>query len=764
MAKTPEEIKDLNQIAQEFLSVVVSMSASLKQNAKDIKAATGETLAKSIVETSKAKKLAEDYKQLSQEALGSTTVRAKVLRDINNLTSIQTGIQAEISELLSKKEVGTKRLTKLEKERLEHLLNANESFKHFRDIAEEVKAEVEDINEQTEMFDNLAELTSQIPGIGIIFKEFGNASKAAGKAAAEGGNAMAAGAAQLTGAVGKLLTVFAVGNIVSGIKQGSQNITDLSRNLNISREAANELNKEFNRIGRSTVGLTGADLLKATMDVSNFLGISASLSEDTARSIGLMTKRLGLSSEEASKLTAFSSANNQEVGDFTKNLMGTVLAHNAATDSAIRYQDVLKDVANAGAATQLTVSKFPGGLAKAGLEARKFGLTLMGLEKSAGSLLDFESSIGAELEAELLTGKQLNLEKARMAALTGDNATLAAELAKNFGTAAEFGNRNVLAQEAQAKAMGMTREELAGALMQQEAMRNLGMDMGKDFKEQIKAKQEEIRLEREKGNIEKANQLQKKLYDNIGETEFGRQEQNLSLMESQKELLEQIAEAAQSIAKPFDVLSNLMSGLGTSAGSFLEFIVKIGSKFKALGGVFAGVITENIDSIFKTTKGFFPSLGKMLTKGGSKMLLKKIPIVGALFGLGLSIKRMINGDWLGGIMELGSGLASIFPGVGTAASLAIDGALLGTDAAGITGEKYTNNETAKTLGNTYSGVIGGFAGQAVGAITSAHLDKLIKATEESSKIQKQILEKDGNVYMNGHQVGETLALAGSKFK
>lgn len=758
MAKTPKEIEDLNLTAQEFLSTITSMAASLKENAKNIKKQTGETLSKSIVETSKAKKLAEDYKQLSQDALGSTKVRASILKDIDNLTSIQTGIQAEINELLAKQDLGSKKLSKLELKRLEHLTDANGEFSTFRDIAEEVQEEVEDINRQTEMFDNLAELTQQIPGIGVIFGEFGKASKAAGEAASQGGNAMAAGAAQLTGAVGKLVTAFAVGKIVTGIKEGSQNITDLSRNLNISRDAADELNKRFNRLGRSIVGLTGEDLRKATMDISNFLGISAELSDDTARSIGLMTKRLGLSAEEASKLTSFSAGTNQELGDFTKNLMGTVLVQNAATDSAVRYQDVLKDVSNAGAATQLTVSKFPGGLAKAAYEARKLGLNFSMLEKSAGSLLNFESSIEAELEAELLTGKELNLERARMAALTGDNATLAAELAKNFGTAQEFTKQNVLAQEAQAKAMGMTRQELAETLVNQQAMKNLGMDVSKDFKEQIKERQQLIDKERALGNVEKANRLEKQLYDNIGDSEFGRQEKNLSLMESQEELLKQIAESAQSIAKPFDILSKMMTGLGTSASDFLGFIVKIGSKFKALGHVFGDVVKKNMDDVFKLVKGFFPSLGKMLAKTGGKSLLKKIPVVGALVGLGLSIKRMMEGDWLGGIMELGSGLASIFPGVGTAASIGIDAALMGMDAAGITGEKATAN---KATINPYINAVG-VAGQAASFFTNSKIEKLIAATEESTKIQKDILAKDSNVYMDGNRTGGNLSLAQSK--
>lgn len=116
-----------------------------------------------------------------------------------------------------------------------------------------------------------------------------------------------------------------------------------------------------------------------------------------------------------------------------------------------------------------------------------FQAKLLGLEQSkvndiAGGLLDFESSIQAEMEAELLTGKQLNLEKARTAALNNDMATVAAELAKQGVSAAEFGDMNRIQQEAVAKAMGMSRDEMGDMLMNQEKLSSLQSKFGDDVK------------------------------------------------------------------------------------------------------------------------------------------------------------------------------------------------------------------------------------------------------------------------------------------
>ena len=74
---------------------------------------------------------------------------------------------------------------------------------------------------------------------------------------------------------------------------------------------------------------------------------------------------------------------------------------------------------------------------------------------------------------------------------------------------------------------------------------------------------------------------------------------------------------------------------------------------------------------------------KALTKIGGKAvgksLTKKIPIAGAIFGAGFAIERAMKGDWAGAGLELASGIASIFPGVGTGISVAIDAGLAAKD-------------------------------------------------------------------------------------
>ena len=92
----------------------------------------------------------------------------------------------------------------------------------------------------------------------------------------------------------------------------------------------------------------------------------------------------------------------------------------------------------------------------------------------AESLLNFEESIESELQAELLTGRALNLERARSLALQGDFAGAAAEAASQVGTLAEFQEMNVIAQQSLAEAAGLTVDQLADSLKQQELQAKLG--------------------------------------------------------------------------------------------------------------------------------------------------------------------------------------------------------------------------------------------------------------------------------------------------
>ena len=73
------------------------------------------------------------------------------------------------------------------------------------------------------------------------------------------------------------------------------------------------------------------------------------------------------------------------------------------------------------------------------------------------------------------------------------------------------------------------------------------------------------------------------------------------------------------------------------------------------------------------------AITKIAGKGVGKSLAKKIPIVSLAMGGAFAIDRLKNGDPIGAIGELASGVAASFPGYGTAISLGIDAMLMAKD-------------------------------------------------------------------------------------
>jgi hypothetical protein len=72
-------------------------------------------------------------------------------------------------------------------------------------------------------------------------------------------------------------------------------------------------------------------------------------------------------------------------------------------------------------------------------------------------------------------------------------------------------------------------------------------------------------------------------------------------------------------------------------------------------------------------------------KAAGVAVAKKVPVLGLILGAGFAIHRAMDGDYVGAAGELVAGGLSTIPGIGTAASIAIEGALMGRDVGYATG-------------------------------------------------------------------------------
>jgi len=125
--------------------------------------------------------------------------------------------------------------------------------------------------------------------------------------------------------------------------------------------------------------------------------------------------------------------------------------------------------------------------------------------------------------------------------------------------------------------------------------------------------------------------------------------------------------------------SELLITLKSKIGSLIKIITSplrtFGTKIvKGLGSIFKGTIGKVVSKVI-------PKAGKgILAKVGGKILklfkaIKGVPILGALISVGFAVGRFKSGDTVGGLLELASGVASLFPGIGTGISYGIDALL-----------------------------------------------------------------------------------------
>lgn len=257
---------------------------------------------------------------------------------------------------------------------------------------------------------------------------------------------------------------------VNGAVQGSQNIADLQKNLGISADSALDLQNglALAAFESEKLFITSKELGIAFEELTKQTGLVGDFGGETLVTFSTLTQQLGLSAEEAGKLTMLSRIQGKNTEDILDNTVRTVGSLVKQSGVAVNVKGVLSDVANVSDAIAVSLGKNPQLIAEAATEARLFGSNLEQVDRIAGSLLDFEQSIASELEAELLTGQQLNLEKARLLALNNDLAGLSQELANNEGIIEAFATGNRIQQEAAASALGLQRDELAKIALQQD--------------------------------------------------------------------------------------------------------------------------------------------------------------------------------------------------------------------------------------------------------------------------------------------------------
>lgn len=235
----------------------------------------------------------------------------------------------------------------------------------------------------------------------------------------------------------------------------------------------NQANVEFQRLTGKSGPLIDANVNMRLATSVQYLELSTTLSERLGMNIaGAFSSQniaaaaelmnlMGLTAEQAGQLALISETNATTVDSTLNTIVGQVNAYNRTNRVALNHGQIVNDIARASEETLASFADQPQKLTQAAAAARRLGLELSQVERIADSLLDFESSIEAELEAQLITGQNINLAKARELALSNDLEGVGKEIFNNTVGIEKFSRMNRIEQQSMAKALGMSRQELA---------------------------------------------------------------------------------------------------------------------------------------------------------------------------------------------------------------------------------------------------------------------------------------------------------------
>jgi len=380
----------------------------------------------------------------------------------------------------------------------------------------------EEINRRLGVTGALLTGMSKIPIVGPLLKTNEALEEAREKAKA-GGNAFKVMAvagksigSNLLSSLGDPLAV--IGLLVKGFQEllkigfkVSDQTTSLQKSFVLSSDGAMALRTNFAQITKSSAEtldyqkrqlINTTNQVEAANQLGEALGASAIPTKQQIDNQIMLTKQIGLSAEEANKLQQLAFDNGVSTDNITKEVIQQTKAYRNQTGIQLDNKKILQDVSKISGQLRLQYGNNVKQLVAATVQSQKLGFSLEQTKKIAESLLNFEESIESELAAELLINRDLNLEQARLLALNGQSAEATALIASQMGGAAEFSRLNVIQQEALAKALGMSADELADSMMFQERLTALGGVSSQQVSERIRQLKEE-------GKVDLANQLQR---------------------------------------------------------------------------------------------------------------------------------------------------------------------------------------------------------------------------------------------------------------
>lgn len=445
--------------------------------------------------------------------------------------------------------------------------------------------------------------------------------------------------------------------------------------------------------------------------LNDAFGTSALLTGKILEDQIVMTEKMGLTAEEASNLSGMAAQNAQSADEFTTAALEGTAALYKQKGLLLDGKKVLQDVSKVSGQIAAFYKNNPKLIGDAVVKVKALGISLEQAKNQASQMLNFEDSIQSQMEAELLTGKSLNLDKARELALRGDIAGAAEEALKNVGSFAEFSNMNAIQQEAIAKSIGMSADELSNSLMTQEKLKNLSIEDKKNLDAQVQSLLDQ-------GKVEEANALKKRAT-------------------SAKDIKAVLAQ--QTAAKDFEkAMENIKEIFTSQIAPLLEKVMQS--------------LSKNLPALIEFAKGFASLIGSAM-----EFFLRPLILARNVFK---SISQMLSGDILGGLKNLGLSILKFVLSPFKMVASVVD-AILGTNIAKTlsVGPSFEDKKENKTV-NAKDFTINTLPEDTVsiaGGTKLGRTDEMVTELKKQNQLLAALVAKDQTISIDGQKIANVVA-------
>ena len=647
--------RDTLEDSRDFANVLQSQTKEIKEQ---------------IVQRNKIRSLSREVVKQAEDLYSITTDELGTTKNINDLAKKRLELektQIQLSSFLNTIKTGNAEIDyDINNSIKDQIANTQKLLKEVKDLETTSNKVANNFGVKT--FGAISDVAKKIPGLNRFAEPFNNAAEAARKASQQNvgidkykqlrkEGMGVKDALDKAGVSAKQVKLGKTSPFLNGIKSIGPSLAkafgpaaiilelvkafiqldnlagDTAKSMGISYSAATQLNSEFNTMANDSnnIFVTTKGINESFNQINQALGTNGKISKEILITQTELVKQAGYSVEAATAISKLSLATGKPAKEIATQFLGQAKALNLTNKTAINEKQLLESIAKASKSILVTFADQPAKLAEAAYETKKLGLELDQIQGVQSALLDIESSIANEFEAEVITGKQLNLEKARYYALTNDISGLAKELSAQGITQAKFGKMNVIEQEAVAKAMGMSKDQMAGMLMEQTAISKLSGIDGKNAKEKY---DNAVKLY----GVEKANAM-------LGDDTLAQQMQSASMQDKFNASVEKLKEVFVGVMSGLMPIFDVFSEIFKIIGPIVNLLMKGLMPSIHLISLMIMPIIEGLQWIFTLGKSGFSG-----TQNAAKNFGKSLgnTIQGDILkSTGVGSKMGAVGEWMG---------------------------------------------------------------------------------------------------------------------